>query len=82
MSFSTAIGTLGVTLLLGAFVLNLLGILAARATSYQLLNAIGAGLSCYASYLIGYAPFVILEATWCGVALVALLRSANRKSIE
>jgi hypothetical protein len=38
------------------------------------MNAVGAAVSCYASYLIGYAPFVVLEAVWCAAALAAMLR--------
>ena len=37
-------------------------------------NICGAGLSCYASILIHYLPFIILEAIWCGVGLLALIR--------
>ena len=78
LSFSldvpTFIGSIGVILLLIAFVLNLFGILSRETRTYSLLNVLGAGLSCYASVLIHYAPFVLLEGVWCGVALVALLR--------
>jgi hypothetical protein len=69
-----AVGTLGVALLLAAFGLNLLGRLAAGARPYQALNALGAGLACASAWMIGFAPFVVLEGTWAAVALVALLR--------
>jgi hypothetical protein len=72
MSVSELTGSFGVAILLAAFFLNLFGIIAAHSRAYQLLNAIGAAISCYASWLIGFAPFVVLEATWCAVALVAL----------
>jgi hypothetical protein len=38
------------------------------------LNITGAGLSCYASLLIHFLPFVILEAVWGLVALFAFIR--------
>jgi hypothetical protein len=38
------------------------------------MNAVGAAVSCYASYLIGFAPFVVLEAVWCAAAVAAMLR--------
>jgi hypothetical protein len=78
VSTSEWIGAVGVALLLAAFFLNLFGFLDRRTRSYQTMNAIGAGLSCYASYLIGFAPFVVLEATWSVVALAALLRGPSR----
>jgi DinB superfamily len=41
---------------------------------YTALNFAGAALAGYASYLIGFVPFVILEGTWAAVAAVALGR--------
>jgi hypothetical protein len=73
MSFSSLIGSVGVGLLLIAFFLNLFRWLPRENKAYILLNICGAGLSCYASVLIHYLPFIILEATWCGVALAALI---------
>ncbi len=77
MSISNWIGTIGVSLLLVAFFLNAFGLLAHDSRRYHLLNAAGAGLSCYASWLIGFIPFVVLEATWGLVAIAALARSFN-----
>ncbi|MGH7865484.1 MAG: CBU_0592 family membrane protein [Candidatus Binataceae bacterium] len=74
MTLDQITGTIGVTLLLAAFFFNQFGFLKADSRSYQSLNASGAALACYASYLIGFVPFVVLEAFWTGFALVALLR--------
>lgn len=68
------VGSIGVALLLVAFFLNLLGRLHRSSRIYHSMNAVGAGLSCYASFLIGFLPFVVLEGTWSVVACVALLR--------
>ena len=68
------VGSIGVALLLGAFFANLVGWLAPTSRSYLGLNALGAAIAAYASYQIDFAPFVVLEATWCLVALVHLLR--------
>jgi len=38
------------------------------------MNIAGAGLACYASYLINYLPFIILEGVWTFVSIIALLR--------
>jgi hypothetical protein len=72
---SDAIGSLGVALLLLAFGLGAFGRLSHEARSYQALNAAGAALACWASWQIGFLPFVVLEGIWTAVALAALLRS-------
>ena len=68
------IGSLGVALLLVAFLLNLVRVLRTESYPYTALNFAGASLAGYASYLIGFVPFVILEGTWAVVAAVALIR--------
>jgi hypothetical protein len=75
MKFSDVIGSIGVSILLIAFLLSLLGFLEQKSKTYAILNFIGASLSCYASVLIAYIPFVILEGTWAVVALWAFLRA-------
>ncbi len=80
MTLSVIIGSIGVGLLLVAFLLNLFGWLDQRSRIYAVLNIIGAGLSCYASLLIDYIPFVVLEATWTIVALVGLFRGPANES--
>ncbi|HEY1603757.1 MAG TPA: hypothetical protein VGG64_29410 [Pirellulales bacterium] len=71
------IGSLGVAILLGAFFLNLIGRVPAGSRRYQVANALGAGLACLASYMIGFFPFVVLEGTWCAVSLASLLRGVR-----
>jgi hypothetical protein len=68
------VGTVGVALLLIAFFMNLFGIVTAESRAYQAMNVVGAGISCYASYLIGFIPFVVLEAVWSAAALAAMMR--------
>jgi hypothetical protein len=75
---SIIIGSVGVGLLLVAFLLNLFGIIRQESRSYAVMNIVGAGLSCYASILIDYIPFVVLEGAWCFVAVVGLLRSIRK----
>jgi len=78
LTFAELVGSVGVFLLLVAFFLNLFGRIRHTARTYQLMNAVGAGLSCYASYLIGFAPFVVLEGTWSVVAIVAMVALKRR----
>ena len=70
------IGTVGVALLLGAFVLNLLKLMRADGYAYTLLNLVGAALACYSSYLIDFMPFIVLEGVWAIAAAFALGRKA------
>ena len=67
------IGSIGVAMLLAAFFANLMGWLASSSKLYQGLNAVGAAVAAYASYGIGFMPFVVLEGTWCVVALASLV---------
>jgi putative ABC transport system substrate-binding protein len=71
---ATLVGSIGVALLLVAFLLNLARVLRSDEWPYLGLNVIGAGLACYSSYLIPFMPFVVLEGTWAAVALVGLVR--------
>jgi hypothetical protein len=81
MTFAEAVGFVGVFLLLAAFFMNLVGSLSANSRAYICLNLFGAGLACYASYLVDFMPFVILEGTWAVVAAFALGRLAFRKAV-
>ena len=69
---STMFGTVGVATLLAAFVFNLAGVLGSGSHLYHAFNVIGAGLSTFASALIGFLPFVVLETVWALAALAAL----------
>jgi hypothetical protein len=73
-TFADLIGSIGVTLLLAAFALNAFGRLRSDSRWYGAMNVVGAGLAAVASALIGYVPFVVLEGTWCFVALVRFVR--------
>ncbi len=74
MRTSDIIASLGVVILLIAFLLNLYKKLPAESKTYALLNFIGAGTCGYASYMISFYPFVILESIWAFVALVSLFK--------
>jgi hypothetical protein len=82
VSPSTLIASVGVALLLLAFVLNLVKLLRADTSLYLLLNFVGAALAAYASYLIDFTPFVVLEGTWALAAGVSLGRTLFVRSAE
>jgi hypothetical protein len=74
MAFPDIINTVGVSLILIAFLLLQLQKLSSTNTAYLLLNAVGAGLACWGSVLITAWPFVVLEAVWTLVAVIGLAR--------
>lgn len=74
LSLAEAIGFFGVSLLLAAFFLNLWKLMKPEGHPYILLNLCGASMSGFASYLVKFMPFVLLEGVWALVALAGLLR--------
>ena len=74
MSLSSLIGSLGVTILLIAFVLNLLKKLKSESAAYLLMNVVGALLAGISSYMISFWPFVVLECVWVIASLIPLLK--------
>ena len=74
MQFNDIIGTIGVGLILLAYFMNISTLIPKDGALFYLMNIVGAGLACYASYLISYRPFIILEGTWTLVSVIGLLR--------
>jgi hypothetical protein len=79
MEYNDLIGTLGVGLILIAYFLNTAKLLPKDNKLFFVLNIIGAALACYASYLINYLPFVILEGTWTLVSIYGLMKAMRIK---
>ena len=76
------LGFTGVAILLVAYLLHQLNKMAKDRFPYILMNIAGAGLACFASWLIKYLPFIILEGTWMLVSLVALIKLlAGKKTV-
>lgn len=75
MNYNDIIATIGVGLILLAYFLNIFEIIKKDGSFYFILNIIGAGLAGYASYLIHFVPFVILETTWVIVSVIGLFKS-------
>ena len=80
MIYNDIIGTLGVGLILLAYFMNTFSLIPKDGSLFFILNIVGAGLACYASLLINYVPFVILEAVWCIVSVAGFIKliSKNR----
>jgi nicotinamide riboside transporter PnuC len=74
MNYTDWIGTIGVSILLVAYFLSLLNKLNTDLPIYILLNILGAGIACYASVLLNYRPFILLEGTWTLVSIIGLIK--------
>lgn len=79
MNFTDLIGSLGVFILLLAYFLTLFHFLSESSKTYIVLNIFGAGIACYASFLLNHKPFIILEATWMAVSCFALGKKFFKK---
>ena len=74
MSGSDWIATVGVSLLLIAYVLDVIDWLADDSPWCFALNMVGAALACTSAWMIRFWPFVVLEGIWALVSAVALVR--------
>jgi hypothetical protein len=79
MSLSDWIGTGGVFLILTAYFFSTFKLMSSQSRIFFALNTIGAAMSCYASYLIEYWPFAVLESTWTIVSLIGWIRAKEQK---
>ncbi|WP_411273608.1 CBU_0592 family membrane protein [Daejeonella sp.] len=82
MSQSDILGSIGVSLLLIGFLLNLRGVLTSNSKIYVTLNIIGAILCGYSAYLIKFYPFVILEGVWAIAAFSSLFKRVPRGTLH
>jgi hypothetical protein len=79
MNLTDWIGFIGVTILLVAFFLNLIGKIESESLVYLTMNFVGAGIACLASILLKYVPFIILEASWTLVSAFGLYKYFSKK---
>ena len=75
MSLSDWIGAIGVAITLIAYFCMSFKWMSAHGRIFFLLNTIGAAMTCFASCLISYWPFVVLEGTWTIVSLIGMIRA-------
>ncbi len=74
MSQANWIATIGVGILLSAFFLNIVGKLRTEDKAYSFLNLLGGLLSAYASWIVDFYPFVILNIIWSITAFMFLIK--------
>ena len=82
MNTHAVVGSLGVFLLLLAYLLNLVKVITPSSFWYGALNTVGGALATYSSYLLSFLPFIILEGTWTMVSMVSLIKYLRRNSRE
>lgn len=80
MSYNDIIGSIGVGIILIAYFLNIFSFIPKEGKFYFTLNIIGASIACYASILINYVPFIILEGTWGIVSFFALTQTFKKQA--
>ena len=74
MSSSEWVATIGVSLLLLAYLLDITDKIADDSPWFFGLNMVGAGMASGAAWMIPFWPFVVLEGVWCLVSAVALVK--------
>jgi cytochrome bd-type quinol oxidase subunit 2 len=74
MKISDIIASVGVIILLIAFLLNLYKKISANSRAYCFMNFLGAALCGLSSYMISFYPFVVLESIWAGFAIVSFFK--------
>jgi hypothetical protein len=79
MNYENIVGVIGVGLILMAFFLHTTGFIENNGKLYYVMNIFGAAMACYASFLIAYLPFVILEGTWTIVSIYGLMKAMKIK---
>jgi len=80
MKTSDIIASIGVIILLVAFLLNLYKKISANSIPYTIMNFLGAAICGFSSYLISFYPFVVLESIWAIFALVSLIKVSRGTS--
>ena len=79
MNYNEIVGTIGVGLILIAYYLNTAGIVIKNGKLFYVMNIVGAALACYASWLIAFVPFVVLEGAWTLVSIYGLIKTMKTK---
>ncbi|MFN3967292.1 CBU_0592 family membrane protein [Flavobacterium sp.] len=78
MNTNDLIGTIGVGLILLAYFLNIFSWIKKEGILFYIMNIVGASIACFASVLISFWPFIILEGTWAIVSVIGLMKSIKK----
>lgn len=78
MNYNDITGAAGVGLILLAYFFNTFSLIPKEGKLFFAMNILGAGLACYASVLINYVPFIILEGVWCLVSIAGFIKLISK----
>ncbi|WP_283636665.1 CBU_0592 family membrane protein [Aquaticitalea lipolytica] len=81
MNLTDWLGTIGVLQILLAYFLNVIVKVSSKSLAFILLNLIGASMACFASVLLKYWPFIVLEGVWALVSLYSFINYLSRPKI-
>jgi hypothetical protein len=81
MNLTDWLGTIGVLQILLAYFLNVIGKVSSKSLAFILLNLIGASMACFASVLLKYWPFIVLEGVWALVSLYSFINYLSKPKI-
>jgi len=81
MNLTDWLGTIGVLQILLAYFLNVIGRVTSKSLAFILLNLIGASMACFASVLLKYWPFIVLEGVWALVSLYSFINYLSKPKI-
>ena len=68
--------SVGVTILLLAFFLQLMKFISSESKTYLVLNVVGGAIAAVSSYFLGVMAFVVLEGTWSLMAFTLLFKKS------
>ena len=74
MNYIDWLGFVGVFQILLAYFLNVTKKVNTNNLVFILLNLVGASFACFASILLSYVPFIILEGIWAVVSFYSLIK--------
>lgn len=77
-AFDHVLSTAGALMVLGAYVLNLLGRLDRDGAAYAAMNLVGSGLLGYVALRSAAIGLILIEFAWAFVSLIALARALFR----
>jgi hypothetical protein len=73
--FDQVLSTVGALLVLGAYVLNLMGRLDRDGAAYAAMNLVGSGILGYVALRSAALGLILIEFAWAFVSLLALARA-------